>query len=162
MKGMREADLPDFPIEGGCLCGAVRYRVTEKPLAVYACHCRDCQKLSGSAYSLMMPVRAEAFEQLGGAPTIREKTAEGGRVIAIAHCQTCGTRVWHEPRSAPQYVMVTPGTLDDPSWIEPAAHVWASRRLPGVELDPACAVYEGQIADRALLFTAWETWLTGR
>ena len=58
--------LPKFPVEGGCQCGAVRYRLKASPLTVYNCHCKDCQRFSGAACSISMIVRNENFEVLSG------------------------------------------------------------------------------------------------
>ena len=58
--------LPEFPVEGGCQCGAVRYRLKASPLTVYNCHCKDCQRFSGGACSISMIVRNEDFEALPG------------------------------------------------------------------------------------------------
>ena len=61
-------NLPQFPVEGGCQCGAVRYRLLGAPLTAYLCHCKDCQRLGGSAFSLSMPVAREHIELVSGTP----------------------------------------------------------------------------------------------
>ena len=68
-------ELPAFPVEGGCQCGAVRYRITGAPLAVYNCHCRDCQRSSGATHSMSMPIARERLEHLSGELTAYDKAA---------------------------------------------------------------------------------------
>ena len=79
--GTREARmaLPEFPVEGGCQCGAVRYRLKASPLTVYNCHCKDCQRFSGAAWSMSMIVRDEDFEVLSGQTVRYDRKANSGK-----------------------------------------------------------------------------------
>src|SRR5579872_3007432 len=72
--------LPSFPVAGGCICGAVRYEVSDRPLGVYNCHCKDCQRSAGSAYSASMIVRRETFSLKGDTQTY-DKLAASGRTV---------------------------------------------------------------------------------
>lgn len=147
--------LPAFPVEGGCQCGAVRYRITASPLAVYICHCSDCQKSSGATHSMSMPTRREHFEHLAGEVTAYDKPADSGRVVRMMACAVCGTKVWNEPLASAAMVVVKPGMLDDPSWAVPIGNIWTESRLPWVRIDPAQVNFPGQPADRQPLFDAW-------
>ncbi len=147
--------LPEFPVEGGCQCGAVRYRLTAPPLAVYNCHCRDCQRTSGAANEMSMPIRRETLEPLSGELAAYDKTADSGRVVRQLRCAECGTKVWNEPQSSPALRILKPGTLDDPSWAVPIGNIWTQSRAPWIAIDPALLNFPGQPADRQPLYDAW-------
>ncbi len=152
---MTRIELPDFPIEGGCLCGAVRYRITGAPLAVYNCHCRDCQKSSGATHSMSMPVARERLEHLSGELTAYDKPADSGRTVRMLACARCGTKLWNEPLASPSMLIVKPGTLDDPSWATPVGNIWTDSALPWATIDAGLANFPGQPADRQPLFDAF-------
>jgi hypothetical protein len=147
--------LPLFPLEGGCVCGAIRYRLNAAPLSLYACHCKRCQCYSGGAYSMSMPVLKKDFDILQGAPKEYAEQAESGRTVRVFFCETCGTRVWHAPSHSPDQINIKPGTLDDTSWIAPVAHLWTGRMQPGTRLDEDAVCIEGQPASRDPLYEAW-------
>ena len=116
-------------LEGGCQCGKVRYRIEGDPLAVAACHCTECQRQSGSAFSMSMIVPREAFQPSGELRSFTRDAASGATVECF-FCPQCGTRIHHQPSSMPKTVNVKPGTLDDTSWLQPALHVWVSSKQP--------------------------------
>jgi hypothetical protein len=146
-----------FPVSGGCVCGAIRYKVHGPPLSVYACHCKDCQRFSGGPFSVAMAVRVDDFSLERGQPVRLAKPADSGRVVGVRFCRDCGTRLWHEPAHSPHLVNIAAGTLDDSSWAKPAAEVWASRRAPWISFaDPIHYSCEGQPIDREPLYEAWE------
>jgi hypothetical protein len=147
--------LPLFPLEGGCVCGAIRYRLNAAPLSLYACHCKRCQCYSGGAYSMSMPALKKDFDILQGAPKEYAEQAESGRTVRVFFCETCGTRVWHAPSHSPDQINIKPGTLDDTSWIAPVAHLWTGRMQPGTRLDEDAVCIEGQPASRDPLYEAW-------
>ena len=146
---------PAFPIEGGCVCGAIRYRLNAAPLSLYACHCKRCQSYSGGAYSMSMPALRKDFEILQGVATEYNEPADSGRTLAVFFCAKCGTRVWHAPAHSPEQINIKPGTLDDTSWIAPVAHLWTSRMQPGTRLEDDAVCIEGQPASREPLYEAW-------
>jgi hypothetical protein len=147
--------LPTFPVEGGCQCGAVRYRVTAPPLGVYNCHCRDCQRSSGSTHTMSMPTRRELVVLLRGDLLAYDKAADSGRIVRMMGCARCGTKVWNEPQSTPTMLVIKPGTLDDMSWAVPAGNIWTTSKVPWVEIDESLVNFPGQPADRQPLFDAW-------
>jgi len=153
---MPKITLPEFPVEGGCVCGALSYRLTAPPLYIIACHCLTCQCLSGSDYVLSMPVLREHFEVTGMVAKCL-RTAESGRIMPGFFCPECGTRVWHEPVFAKRSVFVRAGTLDDPSWASPIAHFWLSRKKSHVILPPDVLCFEGQPSpkERERFLDAW-------
>jgi hypothetical protein len=153
--------LPDFPVEGGCQCGAVRYRITAGPLAVYNCHCRDCQRSSGSTHSMSMVIKQETLEHLGGELIAFEKTADSGRVVRMLGCAKCGTKLWNEPLSAPALRILKPGTLDDMSWCAPVGNIWTESRAPWAVIDERLVNFTGQPPDRQPLYDAWASAMAG-
>ena len=114
-------------MRGACLCGAVRYRLDAKPLAVNACHCLHCQRLSGTDSTVSLHMKAAAVRVEQGELTRYRRTADSGRQIDAARCTACGARLFHEPVSAPEIILVAAGTLDDTGWAVPTSHIWLSR-----------------------------------
>jgi hypothetical protein len=127
------------PYTGGCQCGAVRYEITGEPLTIYRCYCTDCQKQSGSAYGMSMLVPVEFFKLVRGELKSFEKIAESGRPASCYFCGECGSRIYNARTSAPEWVVVKPGTLDDVSWVHPVGSMWA-RSAP-----PFAAFPEGEL-----------------
>lgn len=135
-------------ILGGCQCGAVRYEL-DGPLArAYACHCRDCQKQSASAFSLSIPVLDERL-RLTGAVDRFDKRSDSGAVTTCVFCRRCGVRIHHVSARSPKVLTLKAGTLDDAARVSPAAHLWVSRKQPWVDLDPGVPAFERQPEDLA-------------
>jgi len=129
----------------------VQYQVDREPLATVACHCRDCQKLSASAFSITMVIPADSFRLLRGELASFERpTASGGSAICY-FCPSCGNRVYHvDPRNA-AFFRLKPGGLDDTSQIAPQAHVWVSRAQPWFEFPSGTPTFETQPDLKAFL-----------
>ncbi len=147
--------VPEFPQQGGCVCGAVRYCLTAAPLSLYACHCKRCQSYSGGAYSMSMPVLRQHFDLLQGTPKEFRDQADSGRTVSVFFCEHCGTRIWHAPAHSPDQINIKPGTLDNTTWIAPVAHLWTCRMQPGTRVQEGALCIEGQPATRDLLYEAW-------
>jgi hypothetical protein len=107
---------------GGCACGAIRYEIASFPLLVYTCNCTDCQTRSGSAFAVNMPVRTGHFRILQGAPKAWRHTSPSGVPVSSRFCGDCGARIYGEREGRDEIVNVRAGTLDDTSWLVPAAH----------------------------------------
>ena len=105
-------------IKGGCLCGAVRYTARADPALVGVCHCRDCQKFTGSAFGFLVGLPRAAFEIEGVLKTFT-KPADSGRPIVRRFCPECGSSIVEEPGSRPDLVIINGGTLDDPTSVTP-------------------------------------------
>ncbi|AVF04880.1 MAG: GFA family protein [Devosia indica] len=146
--------LPEFPVEGGCSCGAVRYLLKASPLSVYNCHCKDCQRYSGAAWSMSMIVRSEDFEVLAGETERYDRTADSGNVIAMHFCAKCHTWLWNVP-PAGGIKVVRAGSLDDLDWAAPVGDIWTDSKAAWVQLDPSHISFAKGAADRTPLFDAW-------
>jgi hypothetical protein len=132
---MSQGSDPQAQLEGGCLCGGIRYRVArEAVLCVYCCHCRDCQRLSSSAFAVSMVLPAAAFALLRGAPRSIVRRANSGRDIFGFFCGDCGTRLFDRFIEQDQVMVVKAGTLDDTAGLRPVAQFWTERKQAWVTL----------------------------
>lgn len=125
----------DFtPLEGGCACGAVRYRMESAPMFTHCCHCRDCQRQTGSAFVLNALIEADRLILLSGETAPFRMPTDSGRPHDIHRCAVCGTALWSEygGRKAIRFLRV--GTLDDPARIVPDVHIHVRSKLPWVAL----------------------------
>jgi hypothetical protein len=129
--------------EGGCACGAVRYRLGSDPLFVHCCHCLNCQRQTGSAFVINLLIEADRVELLAGEPQPVDVPRDDGSKQRIYRCPTCQLAVyshygWRE------LLFVRGGTLDDPSTVEPDVHIYTRSKLPWVTVPdgvPAVEVY---------------------
>ncbi|EMC92030.1 hypothetical protein BAUCODRAFT_78587 [Baudoinia panamericana UAMH 10762] len=112
--------------EGGCFCGKTRYKYTGDVQAAATCHCRDCQKITGSAFSTNIIVPGDGFEVLGGNPKKHTVKADSGNQITSNFCPECGSTMWREGDTFGTAKVIKVGTLDDPKALNDAK--------PGVEL----------------------------
>lgn len=147
--------LPDFPVEGGCQCGAVRYRIKAAPLGVYACHCKDCQRFSGTTHTLSMIVAVGDAEVIAGEMAFVDKVADSGRIVRMLGCAACGTKIWNEPLSSPTILVIKPGTLDDTSWARPVGNIWTDSAVPWAGINWDEPHFPGQPPSRQPLFDAY-------
>lgn len=125
----------DFAAEGGCTCGAVRYRMTSRPLFVHCCHCRWCQRETGSAFVLNAMIEADRVELLSGAPEVVLTPSESGKGQRIARCPACRVAVWSNYAGSGEKVrFVRVGTLDEPDRLPPDVHIFTASKQPWVVL----------------------------
>lgn len=120
-------------IEGGCRCGRVRYRAVVDGLPnVYACHCRDCQTWSGSAFSLQFIVAEDRFEVTGEPALYERASPESGRISRQRACPVCFTRVYNTNSARPGLAAIRAGTLDRSDELKIVAHIWTKQKLAGI------------------------------
>ena len=126
--------------EGGCSCGAVRYRVASTPMRTSVCHCRFCQRRTGSAFGIGIFFRDEDVEFLRGElKTYEHRSDETHRWLRMQFCAICGNTISWTVEALPGVRAIAGGSLDDPDWLELNRHVWlrsAQRWVPvpqGVE-----------------------------
>jgi hypothetical protein len=143
---------PKFPLAGGCQCGAVRYRLRAAPLPAIICHCTECQKQTASAFGMTLPVLRRDLELLSGDLKEWRRPTDSGREQACFFCPACGTRLYHSSSLGADYWHLKPGTLDDTSWLAPAAQVWTRSAQPWLRLAGGLPSTPAQPEDlRALL-----------
>ena len=131
--------------EGGCTCRAVRYRMTGRPIFVHCCHCRWCQRETGSAFVINALIEADRVVVIAGEPHVVLTPSNSGKGQKITRCPTCHIALWSTyagAGGAARFVRV--GTLDEPSALSPDAHIFTRSKLPWVGLPrdmPAFEVY---------------------
>lgn len=134
----------DAPLEGGCACGAVRYRLTAKPMFVHCCHCHWCQREAGSAFVINALIEAHEVELTADTPEIVMTPSNSGQGQKIHRCQKCHVAVWsnYAMSVGEKLRFVRVGTLDDPSAIPPDVHIFTSSKLPWITLSDGIPVFE--------------------
>jgi hypothetical protein len=120
-------------VEGGCLCGLVRYRVDIGAARSMVCHCRACQKQAGSAFSVLFVVPKDDIV-IDGATKVFEHLGDSGNAVMRHFCPDCGSPIISRLAANPNIVVVKAGTLDDPRWLEPKLHLWCASAQPWVDI----------------------------
>lgn len=131
--------------EGGCTCRSVRYRLTSKPLFVHCCHCRWCQRDSGTAFAMNAMIEADRVERLGDEVEVIDTPTLSGKGQKISRCSKCRIAVWSNYAGAgPTVHFVRVGTLDEPDRLPPDIHIFTMSKQPWVALPagvPAVEAY---------------------
>ena len=131
-------------LTGGCACGAVRYRLTSRPMFVNCCHCTDCQRQVGSAFVINAMIETDRIEILSGEVAPTAMPTDSGSPHLVYRCTGCGTTLWSDygDRKIMSFLRAT--TLDDRAALQPDAHIFTRSKLPWVRLPdgvPAFDVY---------------------
>ncbi len=111
---------------GGCACGGIRYECTDKPAFSWNCHCRDCQRASGSAFCAVLYVPKAALTVTGECKYFNV-TAESGREVSRGFCPNCGSPMFIQAELVPELQGLWAASLDEPSLFQPQVHVWTDR-----------------------------------
>jgi hypothetical protein len=129
---------PETPtFDGGCTCRAVRYRMTSAPLFVHCCHCRWCQRESGSAFALNAMVEADRLRLVQGDVEVVDTPSESGRGQKVSRCPTCRIALWSNYGGGGDLVrFLRVGTLDEPDRLPPDIHIYTASKQPWVVLAP--------------------------
>ena len=132
--------------EGGCLCGALRFRTTAAPVRVTICHCRCCQRNTGAAYMVEPIFTRAAFAIVAGTPRTFELTSAGsGKRVTVHFCDACGGRTHLAFERFPDAVGVFAGCFDDPNWFartpDNARHIFTDAAQDGTVLPPGMPLY---------------------
>jgi hypothetical protein len=127
--------------EGGCACGAVRYRLTSAPLFVHCCHCLNCQRQTGSAFVINALIETDRVEILAGEPQPVDVPRDDGSMQTVWRCPSCQVAVYSKYTS-PRVRFVRVGTLDDPSALEPDVHIFTKSRVPWVQIPDGVPAFD--------------------
>jgi len=120
-------------ITGGCLCGKIRYSATADPVFTGVCHCRNCQKQSGTAFSIVVGVPAPSLSVQGEMKTYHDK-GDSGQAVERRFCPDCGSPILTEVAVMPGVAILKAGTLDDPSGLKPGMEIFCDSAQPWVQL----------------------------
>jgi hypothetical protein len=126
-----------FPLDGGCDCRHVRYRMETAPLFVHCCHCRWCQRESGASFALNAMIEADRVTVLGAEPERVDTPSESGYGQIFARCPRCRIALWSQYAGAgPLIRFVRVGTLDEPDHLPPDIHIFTASKQPWVVIAP--------------------------
>jgi hypothetical protein len=128
---------------GGCACGAIRYECSATPIFALNCHCRDCQRATGTAYASVLRVSAKAFRVTQGEPRFYTVTADSGNTVSRGFCPECGSPLFSRLSGMTDVVGVRAGSLDDPSWHRPAADIFTKSAQPWDYMNPKLPKFPG-------------------
>ena len=140
---MTSADI--YPLEGGCACGHVRYRMTSAPMFVHCCHCRWCQRESGAAFALNAMIESDRVVEFAAQPDLVDTPTQSGLGQQLARCPKCHVAIWsHYAGAGPHMKFIRVGTLDEPDHVPPDIHIFTESKQPWVVLPddtPAVPVF---------------------
>jgi hypothetical protein len=124
---------PAFALAGGCACGELRYQLQARPLFVHCCHCRWCQRETGSAFALNAMIETDRVKLLAGRPEMKLTPSASGAGQTIARCPNCRIAVWSHYAGAGNVIaFVRVGSLDQPDELPPDIHIFTSTKQPWV------------------------------
>ena len=127
--------------EGGCHCGAVRYSCAAEPELTFYCHCHDCQRTTGSPFSVEMMIPDSSFK-IEGALAAYVVTGDSGKPVTRWHCEQCASGIYLEGEADPGYIFLKVGSLDDASGITPQMHIYTSAQQSWLKIDDNLPRYE--------------------
>lgn len=133
----------EYPITGSCQCGNVQYELLGPPLFVAACHCKECQNLSTSAFSITAMVNAGSVKFQGKLKDW-SRVADSGNISAAKFCPECGNRIYHYDPKDPEKLKLKPSNLSDTSIINPTVHVWVSEKQEWYQIPDGVKVFSKQ------------------
>lgn len=137
-------------LEGGCACGAVRYRLESEPMFIHCCHCLDCQRQTGSAFVLNALIEADRVTLLGREPEPVAVPTDSGRPHRIFRCPTCQVAVWSEYGGRAQLRFMRVGTLDTPSALSPNVHIYVRSKQPWLRLPDNVPAFDAYYDSKTL------------
>src|SRR5216684_8880151 len=130
-------------LAGGCACRSIRYKLKASPLIVHACHCRDCQRVTGSAFVINVWIERKFVETGPVAPKSYMLRGGSGNDHEVFFCEICGTYLWSQYHIAPgDALFVRAGTLDNPEAVKPDVHIFTKSKLPWLELPEAVPTFK--------------------
>src|SRR3954468_19329199 len=119
-------------LDGSCLCGQITYSCDAEPVATAVCHCTECQKQTGTAFSVVVVVPRDALRVEGASlASFTTVGTDSEKDVARQFCRECGSPIASLPDATPQVAIIKAGTLDDRSWLEPQLARWWGSRTPG-------------------------------
>lgn len=141
--------------QGGCLCGEVRYEVTDEPTALFCCHCTECQTTNGSSFVLALRVPYGGITVTKGTAKLYERPEADGQVRNVGRCPRCLTALWSERLEGSTFQTIYAGTLDTSNHLRPIAHIWTQDAQPWIKFEEGTLQFSQNPSDMQLIFDAW-------
>ncbi|PCH50676.1 MAG: hypothetical protein COC20_06380 [Cellvibrionales bacterium] len=133
----------NYPIDGSCQCGNITYQLLEPPLLVAACHCKQCQKLSTSVFSITAVVKTESVK-FSGELKQWERLADSGNKNYAKFCPNCGNRIYHFNPDTPETIKLKPSNLSDTTILNPSMHIWVSEKQKWFQIPDGVKQFDKQ------------------
>lgn len=144
-------------IEGQCQCGEVTYRITGETVALFACHCSECQRQSSSAFGMALWISGYEKLVLTGTTCSWARTMPSGKGLVGEFCSLCGTRLFHQVAGQSKVMSVKPGTLNSTKALDPVAHIWTSSAQSWVKIPEGVLQYSENPPDFEEILEVWKT-----
>lgn len=141
--------------EGQCQCGAIHYRIAGEALTMFACHCTECQRQSGSAFGMALWIKQPVVDISGGSVKEWIRQLPSGKQMSCQFCPDCGTRLFHKVLGQEEVLSIKPGTLTRPRNLAPAGHIWLGSKQPWTIVDHNVLQYVGNPETMGELCVAW-------
>lgn len=132
-----------YPIDGSCQCGNITYQLLEPPLLIAACHCKQCQKLSTSVFSITAVVKTESVKFSGDLKQW-ERLADSGNKNYAKFCPNCGNRIYHFDPDRPETIKLKPSNLSDTTILNPSMHIWVSEKQQWFQIPEGVKQFDKQ------------------
>ena len=145
------------PYLGACICGGIQFRITSEPVTVYACHCTECQRHTGSAFAVLFVTHSGDLDVLAGAPTEYVVAFPEGKRRHGVYCKACATPLWDHSARRPGFLVVRAGTLAGIEGLEPIAHLWVQSKRTYVTIPAGRRQYQTQPNDPSELAALWSS-----
>ena len=134
------------PLTGGCLCGAIRYTIDAQVTGLRACHCKNCQRHSGTGGTVNAVVPTDKFKiTKGAAKKYQDSATQSGRTLSRYFCAECGSSIYSQRNPDPGFVVVRAGSLDDSSGMKITSDIWTATAPPWAYIDPASERHPGNM-----------------
>ena len=134
------------PLTGGCLCGAIRYTIDAEVTTLRACHCRNCQRHTGTGGSVNAVLPSAAFRITKGATRKYDDSAtQSGRTLSRHFCAECGSPIFSQRNPDAGFLVVRAGSLDDSSGMKIAGHIWTATAPAWMHIDAAAECHPGNM-----------------
>jgi len=131
-------------LEGHCLCGKVSYESSSEPLATLICHCKNCQRQAGAAFSINVVVPTDSLTTQGVLKTFKD-SADSGNTVDREFCPDCGSPIFSKPSANAGITVIKAGTLNDTSTLTPGLQLWCDSAQNWVELDDTLTSFPGNM-----------------
>ena len=137
-------------LEGGCACGRARYWLSSKPMFVHCCHCRDCQRQTGSAFVINALIETDRVEMLSGETEGVAVPTDSGRPHVIHRCPSCRIALFSHYGGRQRLSFIRVGTLDEPAALAPDVHIYTRSKLPWVALPAGVPAFDAYYDSKRL------------